>query len=314
MKKQSIKNIGTGILIITFLISACSCREEDDDNPIGNNPSPTPQDTTQLPPVETQPPNSNYFPAFQGQTRAPGVETQTQISVNLFAQGLNNPWGMANLPDGRIILTEKRGNFRIVDQGGSLSPIIDGLPTVNSSGQGGLLDVAVHPNFNANRLLYWTYSHNGSNGTVTRVAKGQLSTNESRVVNIQVIYTALPHFNGTAHYGSRIVWDANDNLYISTGERSSASIRAEAQELDAALGKILRIDTNGNAVSGNPFIGQANALDAIYSYGHRNPQGMDIHPQTGELWAIEHGPLGGDEVNLIEAGKNYGWPVIGYGT
>ena len=155
--------------------------------------------------------------------------------------------------------------------------------------------------------------HNGSNGTVTRVAKGQLSTNESRVVNIQVIYTALPHFNGTAHYGSRIVWDANDNLYISTGERSSASIRAEAQELDAALGKILRIDTNGNAVSGNPFIGQANALDAIYSYGHRNPQGMDIHPQTGELWAIEHGPLGGDEVNLIEAGKNYGWPVIGYG-
>jgi len=317
MLAQRLRPLLLSTVILGLLISACSCREEEDEQTIGNsvstNQDTATHDTTLLPPVETKPPNTSYPPAFEGQTRVAGMQTQAQITVTEFASGLNNPWGMANLPDGRILITEKGGNLRIVDQSGVVSSAIGGLPPVNSAGQGGLLDVAVHPDFNSNRLIYWTFSQNGTNGTATAVAKGQLSINESNVVNVQLIYTALPEFNGTAHYGSRMVWDANDNLFISTGERSSASIRAEAQELDAALGKILRIDTNGNAVSGNPFISQTNALDAIYSYGHRNPQGMDIHPQTGELWAIEHGPRGGDEVNLVESGKNYGWPVISYG-
>ncbi|MAY83850.1 MAG: glucose dehydrogenase [Flavobacteriales bacterium] len=312
MVNKKIKTLSLSTLVIGCLVAACACRDEGNDEPIVQEDG-NPIDTPLLPPVETNPPNTNYQPAFEGQTRVGGVETQTQISITEFASGLNNPWGMANLPDGRIIVTEKGGNFKIVDQSGNLSAAIGGLPAVNSSGQGGLLDVAVHPDFNNNRLLYWTFSQNGSGGTATAVAKGQLSNDESQILNAQVIFTALPEFNGSNHYGSRIVWDANDNLFISTGERSSASIRDEAQELDAALGKILHIDTNGNAVAGNPFIVQANALDEIYSYGHRNPQGMDRHPVTGELWAVEHGPRGGDEVNLIEAGKNYGWPVITYG-
>jgi glucose/arabinose dehydrogenase len=304
--------LGSVLLVFGMILAPIGCDTKDEGLNIPVQ-SVVPFDTSRLPSVETLPPNTDYDPAFPGQTRAPGLKTKTQFIITEFASGLNRPWGMANLPDGRIIVTEKSGNLRIVDQSGSLSGNITSLPSVNSSGQGGLLDVAVDPNFTTNRMLYWTFSQNGSNGTATAVAKGQLSQNESQVVNVQVIYTALPEFNGTAHYGSRIVWDDNWNMFISTGERSSALIRGEAQELDAALGKVLRIDTNGNAVSGNPFIGQSNALDAIYSYGHRNPQGMDRHPVTGDLYVIEHGPLGGDEVNLIESGMNYGWPVISYG-
>jgi len=312
-KRRQIEGIGISILLITFIIASCSCRDEgNDDDPIVNQKG-NPIDTPLLPPVETNPPNTNYQPAFEGQSRVGGTETETQYSVGVFAQGLDNPWGMTNLPDGRIILTEKAGVLRIIDQNGNVSQAIGGLPSVNSSGQGGLLDIAVDPDFNSNRMLYWTFSQNGSNGTATAVAKGKLSNDESQVLNAQVIYTALPEFNGTNHYGSRLVWDASNNLFVSTGERSSASIRDKAQDLGAALGKILHIDTNGNHIPGDPFVGQAIALDEIYSYGHRNPQGMDIHPTTGDLWVVEHGPRGGDEVNLIEAGKNYGWPVISYG-
>ena len=266
-----------------------------------------------LPPVETNAPNTSYQPAFQGQTRIAGVETDTEYEISEFATGLNNPWGMANLPDGRIIVTEKAGTIRIISQSGTVSNAITGLPAVNSSGQGGLLDVAVDPDFTSNRMLYWTFSQNGSNGTATAVAKGKLSEDESEILNSEVIHIALPEFNGTGHYGSRIVWDADGHLFVSTGDRSSASIRDEAQSLDAALGKVLHITTDGDPVPGNPFIGQSGVLPEIYSYGHRNVQGIAIHPTTGDLWEVELGPRGGDEVNLITPGKNYGWPIITYG-
>ena len=295
-----------GITVITllFMLPACNDNRMPDDDPI---------EDSSLPPVETNAPNTNYQPAFEGQTRVSGVKTETEYEISEFATGLSNPWGMANLPDGRIIVTEKGGTLRIISQSGTVSPTISGLPTVNSSGQGGLLDVAVDPDFIANSMLYWTFSQNGSNGTATAVAKGKLSEDESEILNPEVIYTALPEFNGTAHYGSRIVWDANGNLFVSTGERSSASIRGEAQSLDAALGKVLHITKNGEPVDGNPFEGQSGTLPEIYTYGHRNVQGLAIHPTTGDLWEVELGPRGGDEVNLIVPGKNYGWPIITHG-
>lgn len=296
------------ILTLSFtglgmLTTACNDQRMPDDDPIEDP----------LPPVETNAPNTSYQPAFEGQTRISGVETETEYEISEFATGLNNPWGMANLLDGRIIVTEKGGTLRIISQSGTVSNAITGLPAVNSSGQGGLLDVAVDPDFTSNSMLYWTFSQNGSNGTATAVAKGKLSEDETEILNPEVIHTALPEFNGTGHYGSRIVWDADGHLFVSTGDRSSASIRGEAQSLDAALGKVLHITTDGDPVPGNPFVGQSGALPEIYSYGHRNVQGLAIHPTTGDLWEVELGPRGGDEVNLIVAGKNYGWPIITYG-
>ncbi len=292
-----------GIVVFSMLLACSDSRMPDDPD----------EDPTPLPPVETNSPNTNYEPAFDGQTSISGVVTESDYTVSEFASGLASPWGMANLPDGRIIVTEKGGTLRIVSQSGTLSPAITGIPAVNSSGQGGLLDVAVDSDFDSNRMLYWTFSQNGSNGTATAVAKGSLSTDETQILNPEVIYTALPEFNGTGHYGSRLEWDADGNLFVSTGERSSASIRGEAQSLDAALGKVLHITTNGDAVAGNPFVGQSGVLPEIFTYGHRNVQGLAIHPVTGELWEAELGPRGGDEVNIIAPGKNYGWPIISYG-
>lgn len=266
-----------------------------------------------LPPVETGDANTDYQPAFEGQTRVSGVKTETAYSFNVIASGLSNPWGMTNLPDGRILVTEKSGTMRIVTTSGAVSGEITGIPEVVDSGQGGLLDVAVDPNFSQNRMVYWSFSQEGEDGTATAVAKGRLSDDETTIENAQVIYTAIPEFDSYLHYGSRLEWDGNGNLFVSTGERSDIESRPEAQNLDAALGKVLRITTNGEPAEGNPFIGQAGVLPEIYSYGHRNVQGLATHPATGELWEAEFGPRGGDEVNIIHPGLNYGWPTITYG-
>ncbi|MDC6386988.1 PQQ-dependent sugar dehydrogenase [Muricauda sp. SK9] len=279
--------------------------DPNDDDPEGPG---EPQD-----PVETNDPNTDYSPAFEGQTRINGVTTETTYTVTVFASGLSNPWGMAHLPDGRILVTEKAGTMRLVSTSGTVSSPITGIPAVNSSGQGGLLDVAVDPNFQENRMIYWSFSQNGPGGTATAVAKGRLSDSETAIEDAEVIYTAIPEFESTAHYGSRLAWDGEGNLFVSTGDRSSRVTRGEAQELDAALGKVLRITTDGAPASGNPFVGEDGVLPEIYSYGHRNVQGLAVHPVTGELWESELGPRGGDEVNLIEAGADYGWPTISYG-
>ena len=294
------------LLALLTLFSSCDSET--------SSVSPSPTDTlTTTSPVETNSPNADYQPAFEGQTRINGVVTETEYNVEEFASGIINPWGMANLPDGRILVTEKAGTMRIVSLTGEVSNAITGIPEVNSNGQGGLLDVAVDPNFTNNRMIYWSFSQNGANGTATAVAKGNLSDDETQIENSLVIYTALPEFNGNLHYGSRLVWDGEGNLFVSTGERSSTVTRPEAQELDAALGKVLHITTDGDPVSDNPFINQDGALPEIYSYGHRNVQGLAIHPVTGDLWEAELGPRGGDEVNLIEPGNDYGWPAISYG-
>lgn len=273
----------------------------------------TPVDSM-YPPVETLPANTNYKPAFTGQTRIAGVKTKAEFQVTQFASGLVSPWGMASLPDGRLIVTEKRGTLRIVSLSGAVSAAISGLPAVSASGQGGLLDIAVDPNFSSTRMLYWTFAQSGSGGTATSVAKGKLSADESTIENSEVIYTALPYFNSTLHYGSRLAWDKDGNLFVSTGERSSIQTRAESQNVKNGLGKILRITTNGDPAGGNPTFTDTDAIPELYSYGHRNVQGLAIHPVTGDLWSTEFGPKGGDEVNLIRPGKNYGWPVITYGV
>ncbi|RYY89796.1 MAG: PQQ-dependent sugar dehydrogenase [Chitinophagaceae bacterium] len=265
-------------------------------------------------PVETNAPNTNYQPAFPNQTRVRGVHTSTPWEARILTRGLNRPWGLTALPDGRLLITEKGGTLRIVHNGtGALSAAITGLPAVEDAGQGGLLDVAIDPDFAQNRTIYWTFSERVSGGNLTAVGKGQLSADEQRVENARVIYRALPAYNGTLHYGGRLAFGRDGNLFVSTGERSDLATRPQAQVLTSALGKILRITRDGQPAPGNPFLGRNDALPELWSYGHRNVQGLAIHPETGGLWNSEMGPRGGDEVNRIEAGKNYGWPTITYG-
>ncbi|WP_333663641.1 PQQ-dependent sugar dehydrogenase [Chishuiella changwenlii] len=300
------KIILSTLLIGTMLVSACSQSDNDQ-----NTPDPETPETG--PPVETNPANTNYTPAFSGQTRIGSIKTTTTISAKPIATSLTSPWGITSLPDGRLLITEKRGNMRIVSQTGTVGSPITGIPTVNSEGQGGLLGLTLDPQFATNRMIYWVFAENASGGTLTAVAKGKLSANESTIENATVIYRANPAANSTLHYGGRILFDATGNLLVSTGERSIIETRPLAQSTSAALGKIVRITTNGTAASGNPAFSGANALPELYSIGHRNIQGIALHPLTGDLWQSEHGPRGGDEINLVKPGKNYGWPTITYG-
>lgn len=264
-------------------------------------------------PVETKAPNSDYKPAFKGQTRIAGVKTKTPYEATVLTDKLDGPWGIANLPDGRLLITEKKGVMRIATAAGQLSAPITGLPKVNAEGQGGLLGLRVDPDFNSNRMVYWVFSESLPEGNLTAVAKGKLSADEKSIEGATVIYRATPAYKGTLHYGGRILFDKDGNLVISTGERSDLQTRPQAQQLNSALGKVLRITKEGKPVDGNPFTGQKDKRPEIFSYGHRNVQGLAFHPETGDLWETEFGPRGGDELNRIEAGKNYGWPTITYG-
>lgn len=268
---------------------------------------------TSNPPVETRRPNTDYKPAFVGQTRIAGVKTATPYEVSVITSALTRPWGIAGLPDGRFLITQKAGTMIIVTTSGQVSQPITGLPPVNAAGQGGLLGVTIDPQFASNRMVYWTFSENTAEGNLTAVAKGSLSADERLMENVKVIYRATPAYRGNLHYGSRILVDRSGNLVISTGERSDLETRPQAQDLNSALGKIIRISKDGQPATGNPFIGRADARPELYSYGHRNVQGLALHPLTGDLWDSEMGPRGGDELNLIQPGKNFGWPVITYG-
>lgn len=264
-------------------------------------------------PVETRPPNTSYKPAFEGQTRVMGVKTSAAYEGKVVTSDLKNPWGIVSLPDGRLLVNEKGGSMRIVTANGTVSEPISGIPAVNSSGQGGLLGITLDPDFARNRMVYWTFSESMPDGNLTAVAKGSLSADERSMQNVSVIYRATPAYKGNMHYGSRILVDKSGNLIFSTGERSDKVTRPQAQDLNSGLGKIIRITKEGQPAPGNPFAGRAGTRPEIYSYGHRNVQGLAFHPQTGDLWENEFGPKGGDELNLIQPGKNYGWPTIGYG-
>ncbi|MGJ1286300.1 PQQ-dependent sugar dehydrogenase [Sphingobacterium spiritivorum] len=270
-------------------------------------------DTTSYPSVEKNPANTDYKPAFAGQTRIKGVKTATAYEVKILSRDLKSPWGLVSLPDGRLLITEKEGTLRIATADGKLSEPITGLPPVDAKGQGGLLGIALDPSFASNRMVYWTFSHKVDGKNLTAVGKGKLADDEKSIQNAQIIYQATPAYNGTLHYGSRILFDKTGNIIFSTGERSDLETRPQAQDLKSALGKIIRITPEGKPAPGNPFEGNANARPEIYSYGHRNIQGLALHPETGDLWETEFGPKGGDEVNIVKPGKNYGWPTITYG-
>lgn len=229
------------------------------------------------------------------------------------AHGLQHPWGLAFLPDGSMLVTERPGRLRLVDREGRLQPPVQGIAPVDAGGQGGLLDVVLDPGFADNRRIYWSYSEPGSgdeagrNGTA--VARGRLDGN--RVVEVQVIFRQKPKVSSTAHFGSRLVFGRDGRLFVTLGERFSR--RDDAQGLDNHLGKVVRIEPDGRVPADNPFVGRAGALPEIWSLGHRNVQGAALNPASGELWTHEHGPQGGDELNVDRAGLNYGWPVITYG-
>lgn len=295
----------TALIVLAFFFMSASCDERKEN--VREQPAGT------LPPVETQQPNTQYEPAFEGQTRIAGVKTTTPYGATVIASGLASPWAVTALPDGRLVITEKGGTLRIATTDGTISNKITGFPEMDDRRQGGLLDVASAPDFTTTRMLYFTLAEHTSQGSLTAVGKGRLSDDETVIENFQIIYRAIPYFDNSMHFGSRILFDKKGNLFVSTGERSDLATRPNAQKLDTAHGKVVYITTEGEPVPGNPFINTAGALPEIYSYGHRNPQGLDIHPVTGELWLSEMGPRGGDEINLIKPGTNYGWPIITYG-
>ncbi|WP_417941483.1 PQQ-dependent sugar dehydrogenase [Flavobacterium sp. RS13.1] len=265
-------------------------------------------------PVENNSPNTAYTPAFEGQTRIGGLQTNTAYEAKIITSGLTSPWGIKSLPDGRLLVTEKtKGTLRIVKVTGEVSAAITGLPTVNPSNQGGLLGLCLDPDFASNRMIYWVFAEAGTGGNRTAVAKGKLSNDEKTIEGATVIYRANPANPSDLHYGGRILFDKTGNLIVSTGERSVLETRPFAQSVTAALGKVIRITKDGQPASGNPNFNQPGALPELYSIGHRNPQGLALHPDTGEIWLSEHGPRGGDEINRLKAGSNYGWPVITYG-
>jgi glucose/arabinose dehydrogenase len=298
------KNINYILSLSIAVLTLFSCSNDDKNT---NSPG------TPTNPVENNDANTNYTPAFQGQTRITGVQTNTNYEAKVITSALASPWGVKTLPDGRLLVTEKAGNMRIVKITGEVSAKITGLPTVNSAEQGGLLGLCLDPDFASNRMIYWVFSEAITGGNVTAVAKGKLSADETKIEGATVIYRANPANSSAKHYGGRILFDKQGNLVISTGERSVLQTRPLAQSLVGSLGKVIKINKDGVAATGNPVFSQANALPELFTYGHRNPQGLAIHPSTGEIWLSEHGPRGGDEINRLVAGKNYGWPVITYG-
>lgn len=292
--------------VILLLIYCSSCRNKATTSSSNNN-----ADSSSLPSVETKAPNSDYKPAFKGQTRIAAVKTTTPYNVEKIAEKLGSPFAIVAMPDGRLMVTLKPGYMEIHDTNGKLVKKITGFPPVVFAGQGGLLDVAFDPNFASNKMIYWSYAEEYGNGSLTAVAKGQLNEDAGKVDNVSVIFRATPATNSSLQFGSRLQFDKDGNLFVSVGEKSIA--REQAQQLNSYLGKIVKITTDGKPAAGNPFLNNPNAKPEIFSYGHRNPEGLDINPETGELWESEFGPRGGDEINIIYPGKNYGWPVISYG-
>jgi glucose/arabinose dehydrogenase len=265
-------------------------------------------------PVETTPANSDYKPAFAGQTRIGGVTTTTPYTVTVINTELRLPWGIHVLPDGRLLISGKSGTMQILTTDGKIDKTITGFPEVVFQGQGGLLDVTIDPDFTKNHMVYWTFSEpTGESTSALAVAKGKLSADETKLEDVKVIWEATSYKKGGGQFGSRIVFDKLGNLFVSSGDRQANDIRVKAQDLSYTTGKIIHITKDGKPVATNPFIGKPGALPEIYALGFRNPDGFAINPVTGGLWEAEFGPRGGDEVNLIKAGGNYGWPFVTYG-
>ena len=264
-------------------------------------------------PIETRAPNATgQEPAFAGQTRICGVTSNVAFDVAVIASGLEHPWSVEPLPDGQFLVTERPGRLRLVSASGQVGEPIEGIPAVAAGGQGGLLDVALSPTFANDRTIFWTFSEPREGGNGTAIARGVLSPDRRRVSDVRVIFHVEPTYNGRQHYGSRIAFGSDGMLYASFGERSDTPMRRYAQDLGSHLGKSIRIRPDGSVPQDNPFVGRSGAKPEIWTLGHRNPQGLAFDAQ-GRLWQVEHGTRGGDELNLLQKGKNYGWPLQAYG-
>lgn len=282
-------------------------------------------------PVESSEPNaSGQRPAFVGQTRACAVKSTTRFEVAVLAKGLVNPWAVEPLPDGSFLITEKAGRMRIVSLSGvvgepleGLLPVgqggvssasgVGGLPPIAARGQGGLLDVALSPTFFRDRTIYWSFSEQREGGSGTSVASGKLSSDRKGIEGVRIIFRAIPTYDNGLHFGSRLAFGPDGMLYVTLGDRFDKQVtRPQAQLLNSHIGKIVRIKPDGTVPADNPFVKTADALPEIWDIGHRNVQSAAFDAR-GQFWTVEHGAKGGDELNLIEKGKNYGWPVISYG-
>ncbi|MFY0664578.1 MAG: PQQ-dependent sugar dehydrogenase [Natronospirillum sp.] len=243
-----------------------------------------------------------------------GVTAQTyttehhSFQLETVASGLSNPWSLAFLPNDEILISERPGRLRRMVDGNLVDEPVSGLPEITASGQGGLLDVVPHPNFAQNRWLYFSYSHGNNQGLTTRLARGQYD--DGQLSNVEILFSAAPRLSGGRHFGSRIVFDDNGYLYLTIGDRGQQN---RAQALNSHMGTTIRLHDDGQVPSDNPFVDRADALPEIYTYGNRNPQGLTLHPGSRLVWQTEHGPRGGDEINLIQSGLNYGWPEVTHG-
>jgi glucose/arabinose dehydrogenase len=266
--------------------------------------------------VEGRAPNGkDQKPAFAGQTRAPEMKANVAYEVSDYVSGLSRAWGLAFLPDGGLLLTERPGRLRLFKDG-KLSEPIAGVPAVDARDQGGLLGLALDPKFAENRLVYLAYAEARGDGTNhAAVARGKLvqGAGPPRLEGVQVIYRQTPSLASTQHYGGRLVFGRDGTLFVTGGERSITEGRMQAQRMDGTLGKVVRINADGSIPTDNPFVGKPGVRPEIFSLGHRNILGAALNPKTGELWEVEHGARGGDELNIVRKGKDYGWPTIAYG-
>ena len=302
-----LQKIILSIILLSTVSAACNSPSNQDD------PAQVTTSPNNCSPLETREANApEQRPAFAGQTRACAIKSETAFKVEVLAKGLEKPWAVEPLPDGALLVTEKPGRMRIISATGGVGQPITGLPQVDARGQGGLLDVALSPGFNADRLIFWSFSEPRTGGNATSVARGVLSADRKSLEQVRVIFRALPTYDGDKHFGSRLTFGMDGMLFVTLGERSDIQIRPQSQHMDSHMGKILRITPEGAPAPGNPFVGQAGARPEIWTLGHRNVQAAAFDAE-GRFWVVEMGPQGGDELNMIEKGKNYGWPLVTYG-
>lgn len=315
-------------------VAACSSNDDNDnrnDDTTDEQPGPGDSDTdtnadTDSPwtwsgplpngtPVETRTPNApSQTPAFPGQTRAPGHRTDVDFQVRVVADGLQSPWAVAQLPDGALLVTERPGRLRLVATDGTVSAALAGVPAVFTSGQAGLLDVVLDPSFATNNRIFFTYSEPRDGGSATAVGRARLVRDGTpALADFVRIWQSETVHGANIHYGSRIAFARDGAIFVTVGERGVSGGSGNARDLSQTNGKVIRIDASGAAIADNPFVSRAGARPEIWSSGHRNPQSAAVHPGTGELWTVEHGAQGGDEVNIVRAGRDYGWPTVTYG-
>ncbi|MFC4256473.1 PQQ-dependent sugar dehydrogenase [Altererythrobacter xixiisoli] len=286
-------------------------------------PAPAPSPRTPTPsyvpqpgmPVEGRKPNAaEQTPAFPQQTRAPYTPSNVALNTQVLAEGLVDPWGLAFLPDGKLLVTERDGRLRVIDKG-QLSPPVEGLPASVRQEISGLADVVLDPDFTGNQRIYWSYVEARPAGNVLAVARGRLvDGTQPRLEDVRVIYRQEPDLKSEhGNFGARLLFDKTGALLVTLGDLASTPLRPYIQQLDSGIGKIVRITTDGAPAPGNPFAGQAGARPELWAVGFRNPLGLTFRPGTDQLWEADVGPRGGDEINIIRPGANYGWPLISYG-